>query len=1053
MRGMRRLPKTIQVQAIALGILVALHLASCSSEEITNAPPKLGPKVTITGVAQAGPIKGDITIYKLLSSGERGQKIATTSSDGNGQFSVEVPSMNEPVIITATGTYTDEATGLTVDMRGQELTQILSETLADRKAPVTPLTTMVHDAVVENIRQGESGTSIIKDTLQAKTAEVAKLFGVPDQVLNELPTKPESASINTPAGQAATVLIILSQSMKEAGLTPDKDVNPIAAIRALSREFAATGTLGSSSAPTETIQPENVKALASGWAQQLSVSREKVLSDSKAEPPKEWSLPKTNYKIENQAPMATDQKIKVVGSSSAASVKASDPNRDALKFVVVEQGALGDIEFVDQFSGRFTYTLRPQPAIPPQPGVSTEPASSEYVKSDKFTYKVTDGQLESSVATVTIDRVPASGVLLGKCYKNGEVFATLPDGTGYCAPTGEYYVDYKFKPGLDNNGSGKSGDRLYHLGKLARGFYESKCYRDGLVAPSLDDDGTGFCIGNSSYYIQGKPAIGLDEFGNGVAGGFTYRAGKKFSGVNSNKCYSAGVKNLDLDEQGNGTCNGFLYVSGKTANGLIGSNCYSGGERTNSLTNGSGWCHGLVNKILPSNITPEAFSVRAFTIDKNYDLLVAHPTCVRKIVGEISSKVIAGDCDSAGYADASGVNARFTDITAIATHTDGTIYIAESTPPMIRKISPAGVVTTLFKKSKAPLTGYNGIAVDQSKNIFFGDEAIYRMTETSPPVLVTYISFRGPAEMTVTKDGNLLVYDKSLRITNLVMNPQTINEETRNIADLIEQVGYNEYGGVSKNIPEGSYPFKCSVFNSLKGIYSSIPLVGHLNLWLPQSQLDTFYKNIGAIGGDRIDFRLHGERDCRSIVEGRTPDYYFIQSGGLYRISKGSYYEKGSPRPEFDYRGSGNFDGKRYSEGLLLTGFSSQDRRCYINGVADAAFTAWDSGSYCAADKLYYAGGSAKPGLDSGGNGTSDGLRYVNGERASGFVEGKYYSYGSLYTGDYEGKCYSDGQVFTGVTSGKCYVEGDSGITLKYYIGGVLGTGLFEGRYYQNGFS
>jgi hypothetical protein len=310
--------------------------------------------------------------------------------------------------------------------------------------------------------------------------------------------------------------------------------------------------------------------------------------------------------------------------------------------------------------------------------------------------------------------------------------------------------------------------------------------------------------------------------------------------------------------------------------------------------------------------------------------------------------------------------------------------------------------------------------------------------------------------MIVTKDGNLLVYDKELRITNLMINPQTINEGTSNIEDLIEQVGYNEYGGVSKNIPEGSYLFNCSVFNSTAGVYSSIPLVGNYNSF-QHSLKDTFFKNIFAIGDDRVDFAIGRNRDCRSMVGGNSPDYYFIKYGDLFRISKGSYYEKGSPRPEFDYRGSGNFEGKRYSDGLLFSGFSSEDKRCYINGVADAVFTGWlFPGSYCAADKLFYQYGSALPGLDSVGNGVSSGVLYIKGNPASGLVDGKRYHGGTLFTGvymgDFERKCYIDGLPFTGLTSGKCYVAGDSETALKYYVGGLLGSGLFEGRYYQNGY-
>lgn len=156
-------------------------------------------------------------------------------------------------------------------------------------------------------------------------------------------------------------------------------------------------------------------------------------------------------------------------------------------------------------------------------------------------------------------------------------------------------------------------------------------------------------------------------------------------------------------------------------------------------------------------------------------------------------------------------------------------------------------------------------------------------------------------------------------------------------------------------------------------------------------------------------------------------------------------------------------------------------------------------------DKVYYVKGKVKPAekdtvtTDQSGllvkydgkewkllTGTYKKLYYVNGDYASGIVDGKYYkkgklatgicndkyyrdgvlgtgsyngkrySEGSLFTGDYKNKFYKNGELYTGTrkSNGKYYVNGElatGSYKNKYYKGGELYTGIYKSKYYKDG--
>jgi serine/threonine protein kinase, bacterial len=115
--------------------------------------------------------------------------------------------------------------------------------------------------------------------------------------------------------------------------------------------------------------------------------------------------------------------------------------------------------------------------------------------------------------------------------------------------------------------------------------------------------------------------------------------------------------------------------------------------------------------------------------------------CIVKITPAGATSMFAGDIDKLGTGkDGTGKAAEFRQITAITTDAQDNIYVAESR--RIRKITPAGVVTTIAgaskdgdsvggfrdgEGSKAMFSYMNGIAVDAKGNIYTSDFETYRI--------------------------------------------------------------------------------------------------------------------------------------------------------------------------------------------------------------------------------------------------------------------------------------------------------------------------------------
>ena len=155
--------------------------------------------------------------------------------------------------------------------------------------------------------------------------------------------------------------------------------------------------------------------------------------------------------------------------------------------------------------------------------------------------------------------------------------------------------------------------------------------------------------------------------------------------------------------------------------------------------------------------------------------------------GTVSTLAGVSFQNSLGYVDATGADARFGSLTDLAVDAAGNVYAADPANHCVRKVSPAGVVTTLAGSaatvgsadgtgSAASFGKPTGIAIDTAGNLYVADVDKHVIRKITPAGVVTTLAgspgqagladgagaaarFNGPTGLDVDATGNVFVTD------------------------------------------------------------------------------------------------------------------------------------------------------------------------------------------------------------------------------------------------------------------------------------------------------
>lgn len=147
--------------------------------------------------------------------------------------------------------------------------------------------------------------------------------------------------------------------------------------------------------------------------------------------------------------------------------------------------------------------------------------------------------------------------------------------------------------------------------------------------------------------------------------------------------------------------------------------------------------------------------------------------------------LLAGNLDGPGWLDGTGSAARFNQPRGVVADAAGNLYLTDSTNHTLRKLSPTGVVTTIAgrvgesgSQDGTPGTFRNptGLAIDGAGNLYVADSNNHTIRKVTPAGVVSTLAgsagsqgaadgtgagarFRTPNALAVTAGGDLIVAD------------------------------------------------------------------------------------------------------------------------------------------------------------------------------------------------------------------------------------------------------------------------------------------------------
>jgi hypothetical protein len=183
-----------------------------------------------------------------------------------------------------------------------------------------------------------------------------------------------------------------------------------------------------------------------------------------------------------------------------------------------------------------------------------------------------------------------------------------------------------------------------------------------------------------------------------------------------------------------------------------------------AVEGGPGWTDGLTNEArfgTPAGVAKDSLG----------NIYVADPLnhTIRKLAVDGVISTVAGETGVSGTADGTGFAARFKSPYGIAVDSVGNLFVADTGNHTVRKISPLGVVTTFAGAAgvsgstdgDGPVARFNtpyGVMIDGSDNIYVADTGNDTIRKITPAGQVTTFAGKAGVSGAVDKTGTAATF-------------------------------------------------------------------------------------------------------------------------------------------------------------------------------------------------------------------------------------------------------------------------------------------------------